>query len=158
MEKMRGYMKQLFLSETLSADPHRAWEAIKRRQRVEVVTPLDPGAVPISPDKVRFVCLSDTHNRTNDLQYPVPEGDVLLHAGDFTSKGSLHEAKIFNEWLGTLPHPHKIVISGNHELLFDNVSFPHLKVFNPNDVLTNATSYLHDSGTSVYGIKIYGTP
>ncbi len=22
----------------------------------------------------------------------------------------------FNEWLGTLPHPHKLVIAGNHDV------------------------------------------
>ena len=27
--------------------------------------------------------------------------------------------KQFNAWLGTLPHKHKIVIAGNHELSFD---------------------------------------
>jgi len=25
----------------------------------------------------------------------------------------------FNTWLGTLPHPTKIVVAGNHELSFD---------------------------------------
>ena len=25
----------------------------------------------------------------------------------------------FNTWLGTLPHKHKIIIAGNHELSFD---------------------------------------
>ena len=49
----------------------------------------------------------------------IPEGDVLIHAGDFTRCGHLQEVKEFNTWLGTLPHKHKIVIAGNHELSFD---------------------------------------
>ena len=38
---------------------------------------------------MRIVCLSDTHNRTDGLV--VPEGDLLLHAGDLTSGGSEDE-------------------------------------------------------------------
>lgn len=43
----------------------------------------------------------------------------MIHAGDFTRCGHLQEVKDFNNWLGTLPHKHKIVIAGNHELSFD---------------------------------------
>ncbi len=59
---------------------------------------------PTSPDKeitdnkVRFVCISDTHNRTDRLV--VPPGDVLLHAGDFTMTGDMEEVQHFNSWLG----------------------------------------------------------
>ena len=33
--------------------------------------------------------------------------------------GHISEVKQFNKWLGTLPHKHKIVIAGNHELSLD---------------------------------------
>ena len=33
----------------------------------------------------------------------------------------MQEVKEFNTWLGTLPHKHKIVIAGNHELSFDQI-------------------------------------
>ena len=33
--------------------------------------------------------------------------------------GHISEVKQFNNWLGTLPHKHKIVIAGNHELSLD---------------------------------------
>ena len=35
---------------------------------------------------VRFVCISDTHNKTDHLVVEdlLPDGDVLLHGGDFT--------------------------------------------------------------------------
>ena len=49
----------------------------------------------------------------------IPEGDVLLHTGDFTMRGDEQEVINFNQWLGTLYHKHKIVIAGNHELSFD---------------------------------------
>ena len=58
---------------------------------------------------LRFVAISDTHNHHADLQ--IPDGDVLLHAGDLTYGGSLEEVESFNAWLGTLPHKHKIVVA-----------------------------------------------
>ena len=67
---------------------------------------------------IKFVCVSDTHNLTNKIQ--VPEGDVLIHAGDFTNSGKPDEVEWFNKWLGNLPHKHKIVIAGNHDITFDS--------------------------------------
>eukprot|EP00698_Gefionella_okellyi_P002662 TRINITY_DN1250_c0_g1_i2.p2 TRINITY_DN1250_c0_g1~~TRINITY_DN1250_c0_g1_i2.p2 ORF type:complete len:212 (+),score=45.90 TRINITY_DN1250_c0_g1_i2:551-1186(+) len=36
--------------------------------------------------RLRFVCVSDTHCQADKIAY-VPDGDVLIHAGDFTYKG-----------------------------------------------------------------------
>ena len=33
--------------------------------------------------------------------------------------GEKQEVEKFNEWLGTLPHMHKIVVAGNHDIAFD---------------------------------------
>jgi len=70
---------------------------------------------PITRDKlgVRVVCVSDTHGRHADIK--VPDGDILIHAGDFTHFGKKKDVIAVNEWLGTLPHKHKIVVNGNHE-------------------------------------------
>ena len=51
--------------------------------------------------RTRFVVLSDTHNRHNELE--IPDGDVLLHCGDFTTQGLLHHVVSFNKFLGRLP-------------------------------------------------------
>jgi predicted phosphodiesterase len=72
--------------------------------------------------QVRFVCISDTHSQVEnakDLPFTIPDGDVFLHAGDFTEWGEIGKVIEFNEWLGTLPHQHKVVIAGNHDLSFD---------------------------------------
>jgi len=69
-------------------------------------------------DWTRFVCLSDTHSKTFD----VPAGDVLLHAGDLCSWGSVNQLKVTVDWLLSLPHPVKIVIAGNHDLCLDEGS------------------------------------
>jgi hypothetical protein len=52
----------------------------------------------------RFICISDTHCNT----FKVPEGDVLLHAGDLTHTGRFKQMKPTVSWLKSLPHPHKM--------------------------------------------------
>ena len=69
----------------------------------------------MEPDKVRFVCMSDTHSLIRNIMFDIPNGDVFIHAGDFTKCGQKDEVISFNKWLGSLPHKHKIVIAGNHE-------------------------------------------
>ena len=65
--------------------------------------------------------MSDTHScvEKGQLPFDIPDGDVFLHAGDFTDYGEVHKVKEFNEWLGKLPHRHKIVVAGNHDVTFD---------------------------------------
>ncbi|ELW64493.1 Metallophosphoesterase domain-containing protein 1 [Tupaia chinensis] len=65
---------------------------------VQMVDPV-PHDAPKPPGYTRFVCVSDTHSRTDPIQ--MPYGDVLIHAGDFTELGLPSEVKKFNEWLGT---------------------------------------------------------
>lgn len=64
---------------------------------------------------VSIVCISDTHN----VHFDLPPGDVLIHAGDLTQSGSLKELQEAISWLSSQPHPHKIVIAGNHDILLD---------------------------------------
>jgi predicted MPP superfamily phosphohydrolase len=61
----------------------------------------------------RFVCISDTHN---NYDFTLPDGDILLHSGDFTCNGTEGEIEIFLDWLKTLiQYRLKIIIVGNHE-------------------------------------------
>jgi len=55
-------------------------------------------------NKLRYVCMSDTHSKMSKLKNTIPEGDVFIHAGDFTDKGTLDEVRAFNSWIGELPH------------------------------------------------------
>jgi hypothetical protein len=52
----------------------------------------------------RFVCVSDTHSK----MFAVPAGDVLIHAGDLSSWGSVKQLKVTVDWLLSLPHPTKM--------------------------------------------------
>jgi calcineurin-like phosphoesterase family protein len=65
-----------------------------------------------------IVCISDTHNATL-APTDVPPGDVLIHAGDATQSGRAHELQATLDWLAALPHPHKLLIAGNHDLVLD---------------------------------------
>jgi predicted phosphohydrolase len=133
-----------------------------------------------------LICFrSDTHSLTNHIKFSIPPGDVFIHAGDFSKCGRLEEVVEFNNWLGTLPHKHKLVIAGNHELSFDPC-FTHpfhtsksrsenlindiptlgnpkenieaaVKTQNIRQYLTNCI-YLEDSGVELFGLKFYGTP
>lgn len=68
-----------------------------------------------SEPSVRVVCISDTHNR----QPLLPPGDILIHAGDLTEKGSFDEIQAQLHWLSSQSHAHKIVVAGNHDVLLD---------------------------------------
>lgn len=56
------------------------------------------------PGWTRFVCIADTHS----CKYPVPYGDVLLHAGDLCSWGHPSQLATTIEWLKSLDHPVKM--------------------------------------------------
>lgn len=98
---------------------------------------------------MKIVCISDTHYL--HAHTPVPNGDLLIHAGDVSTIGDLAEIVDFNRWLGTLPHPYKIVIAGNHDFYFEK------EPQKAKELLTNAI-YLNDSGIEIEGFKIWGSP
>ena len=50
-----------------------------------------------SDSRIRIVCISDTHSK---FLPPIPDGDILIHAGDFTIRGSIAEIQKFNKYLG----------------------------------------------------------
>jgi len=99
---------------------------------------------------MRLVCLSDTHSLHRSIP-AIPDGDVLIHAGDCLGVGTLDNLEDLNDWLGTLPHRHKIVIAGNHDWVFQQA--PELA----REALSNAT-YLQDSGSEIDGIRFWGSP
>ncbi|CAE6437218.1 unnamed protein product [Rhizoctonia solani] len=75
-----------------------------------------PLGVPIPrPGKnwTRFVCVSDTHKKT----IPLVDGDILIHAGDFTTFSNGYKAAL--DWIKELRHPQKVLIAGNHEYNLD---------------------------------------
>ena len=101
----------------------------------------------------RIVCISDTHTLHDRIE--VPEGDILLHAGDIMNSGyDSFDVFAFCNWYDSLPHKHKIFIAGNHDRFFENYpdKIPGILEKYPNIL------YLQDKEVVVEGIKIYGSP
>lgn len=96
-----------------------------------------------------IVAISDTHGMHRHLT--IPDGDVLVHAGDLTRSGKLSEAAEFNSFLGELPHKTKIVIAGNHDWCFER------EPMKARELLTNCV-YLQDEFVIVDGVKYWGSP
>lgn len=91
--------------------------------------------------------MSDTHNH----QIKVPDGDILIHCGDMTDFGTREELERFNEQFMQLPHPVKVVIPGNHDLLlFDEP--------NAQELFDSSIHYLVDTAIVINGLKVYGHP
>lgn len=98
---------------------------------------------------MRLVCISDTHGSHDDLV--VPDGDVLVHAGDFTNLGTLPEVAHFTSWLRRQPHKDKLLIAGNHDFLFQD----HRSLACS---LVDGITYLEDASVTINGVRFYGSP
>ena len=66
---------------------------------------------------LRIVVISDTHEQHDQML--LPEGDVLICAGDISFNGRADTIAAFNRWFAAQPHRHKILIAGNHDFLFE---------------------------------------
>lgn len=99
---------------------------------------------------MRLVFISDTHCQHGRLE--VPKGDILFHAGDFSSRGRPEEAQDFLDWFSAQPHPNKVLIAGNHDFIAEQ----ELELFN--DMIPENVIYLNDSGIEMEGLKIWGSP
>jgi len=99
---------------------------------------------------MRIVAISDTHNLLSKIR--IPDGDLLIHAGDLTMGGTLREiARALHE-LRQLPHQHKVIIAGNHDWLFQKE--PALA----RSLVPPEIEYLQDSYADIGGLSIWGSP
>lgn len=107
--------------------------------------------------KIRIICLSDTHGFHKKVK--VPDGDILIHAGDISIKGEIIEVKNFINWFGNQPHKHKIFINGNHELYVSKLgNLTKLLVDEHNKVNKTNIVYLEEESIVLNGLKFYGSP
>ncbi|XP_053952871.1 metallophosphoesterase domain-containing protein 1 [Anastrepha ludens] len=135
----------------LTHDPTAAWKEISKTQRVIKVHMSQPQTEK-GPNKVRVVCMSDTHSLTSYLRFDIPTGDIFIHAGDFTKCGKREEVIEFNNWISTLPHKHKLVIAGNHELSFDT----NFTEYSRNECANSRTK--HTGHLSLENMPLLGNP
>lgn len=90
-------------------------------------------------------------------QLVLPQGDILVHAGDFTGRGKQHEVGDFFSWLERQSDnfKHIVFIAGNHDMSFE---YKHPWVVNMLKALPRNVHYLEDSEIVLDGIKFYGSP
>lgn len=101
-----------------------------------------------------LVCISDTHGchpQLNDL----PEGDILVHAGDWCAHSSYDDTISFLKWFESQPHQHKVFIAGNHETWVEDnwLAFAELA-----QQYAPSCTYLNDSGITIGDLNIWGSP
>lgn len=115
--------------------------------------------------KTHIVTISDTHGLHDRIE--VPDGDILIHAGDFSNTGQKHEIEDFLSWFGSQPHQWRILIAGNHdkgtdparkERCYKDLSDYFKKLCDLHDIIL-----LNDSSCDVWDnegniIKIWGSP
>ena len=103
---------------------------------------------------MKLVIISDTHTLHRQLE--MPEGDVLIHCGDFCYKHDLFDNRKMlldlAEWMEELDYGCKIVVAGNHDNILekDPTSASYFKM--------HGINYLLDSGIEYEGVKFFGTP
>jgi len=121
---------------------------------------------------MRVVCISDSHNLHNQLT--IPDGDVLIHAGDATMLGTIDELEDFINWFGRQPHKHKIFVPGNHDWGMDSDQHQYEKFFykrrrpvgDVNGIrkyieqlaATYNVTILNNTEVTIEGLKFYGSP
>ena len=115
--------------------------------------------------KIRIVCISDTHNAAPGEGYTLPKGDILIHAGDLTNNGQPSELNKAMKWLRGADYDAKIVVAGNHDLALDEQYRPQ------SDEAAEARRALREDDTIIYlehgsakinvqgaDISIFGSP
>lgn len=111
--------------------------------------------------KVKIVAVADTHDAHRRLV--IPDGDIFIHAGDLTMLGGRKKLKDVFDWIAALPHKHKIVIAGNHDLDLDQATpmYHDLKI---KELVESYPTihYLCDSAVDIavdgQNLKIWGSP
>ncbi len=100
---------------------------------------------------MKVVVISDTHAKHAEIE--LPPGDIIIHAGDMSRMGREKEVTDFLNWFAALPYTYKIFIAGNHDFFFERNSDTDISKLIPENVI-----YLNDTGITIEGITIWGSP
>lgn len=100
---------------------------------------------------MKIVAISDSHGQHSSLK--LPDGDLLLHAGDISSGGTRDQVLSFLDWFAQQDYEHKILIAGNHDFFFERASVQEIEELIPEGII-----YLDDSGVEIAGVKFWGSP
>jgi Icc-related predicted phosphoesterase len=104
---------------------------------------------------MRITAISDTHTKHMELNGYLPGGDILIHAGDISNRGSNIDIEDFCEWFDSIDNYNtKIFIAGNHDFGFENRPEEVSKIVKS----YKSIHYLEDNWISIDGIKVWGSP
>lgn len=102
---------------------------------------------------MKLVLFSDTHGEHEQIK--LPDGDVLIFAGDLGGYGTKAEVWRFAQWMGKQKHAHKLAIGGNHDWALYKPS----EKYRARGMFESChITYLEDSGITIEGINFYGMP
>lgn len=103
---------------------------------------------------MKIVIISDTYNKHRALT--LPPGDVLIHCGDATMRGTYDEFRAFGKWFQEQPHRIKLFVPGNHDFVCQSeptMAREMLGCYN-----RGMTFMLVDQRVGAGPLKVYGTP
>jgi Icc-related predicted phosphoesterase len=108
---------------------------------------------------MKLVLISDTHGLESKLD--LPAGDVLIHAGDLTNRGSVAELSRAAQWLSNQiengKFHHVVCIAGNHDFALEHFMREGEEGMMRREIFQRII-YLRDSGVTLDGVKFYGSP
>jgi Icc-related predicted phosphoesterase len=101
---------------------------------------------------MKIVCISDTHCQIDKIT--IPEGDILIHAGDHSYGGSVEEMAVAIEKLAEKgkKFKHIITICGNHDWLGEKSPSLMKTMCQYKNIV-----YLDHESTVVEGLVIFGS-
>ena len=135
----------------------------------------------MSPNWVRLVVLSDTHNRHKAMTRLLPPVNptiptILIHCGDFADRGNLLHVRSFCRWLARDEHNpdglpalpsgyhHVVVVKGNHDIsrnqnpvLDLDVEFAKCNAKLQKRGIDRRVHFLRDQTIDLAGLRIHGS-
>ena len=100
---------------------------------------------------LKCIAISDTH--CNHKKLKLPKADVIIHAGDISCRGRKDEVVEFIKWFEQLNYAHKILIAGNHDFFLEKEPVNEVR-----QIIPPTINYLQDSGCTIEGVHVWGSP
>lgn len=111
----------------------------------------------LHPKSVRIAHMSDTFNhlKPSGKKEFMPFGEILVHSGNFTCKGTEEEFQQFDSWLASMKdyYHYRIVCLGHKDVGRFGTDWDTYK-----SLLPSATHVLCNEEANILGIRFYGCP
>jgi len=150
-EKDDGATISIQRSDAISHDVQDLVKVIRGLSAASTIGGLAP------PASLRIVHSSDTHNQLlrGKGRAFLPEGDILVHSGNFSIFGTEAEFQQFDEWLESVQdlYRFRVVVPGAKDVKVAGADWAKIK-----RQLPHATHVLCHEQAEILGVKFYGVP